>query len=127
MSQVELLRRFNSLYLGDSMLEMVQLKTGEAECRLRFNSGKVLKDDGTTIFSPESKFEPASLWLYGVRSIECNGPYQLNSTVVDFGAKPNVEVGFIDFHFDLTGGTDPDAFLVKVKIVAKDFLFGPWT
>jgi hypothetical protein len=53
------------------------------------------------------------------------GPYQLNSTVVGFGASEAANAQqYVEFSFDLTGGHDPEAFLVKVRIVAKDFEFG---
>ena len=107
------------------MLQQFVMETAEAQCRLRFNSGKVLKSEGTSIFDPETKFEPALLHLHAVKSI-CWEPtsYQLNSTVVDFGAVPSTDNGYIEFYFDLTGGTDPESFLVRVKVLARDFAFG---
>jgi hypothetical protein len=126
MDRTEIVTRFNRLYLGDSLLQQVELKIGEAECRLTFNAGKVLKAEGGSIFEPEAKFAPAVLRLQGVRSISCEGGrYQLNSTVLDFGATPSEDRVHIDFYFDLTGGTDPDAFMVKVKFEARGFDFGP--
>jgi hypothetical protein len=119
-------REFNRLYLGDSLLQQVVLDIGEAKCQLKFNAGKVLKAEGASIFEPEAKFEPAFLRFRGVRSLCCEGgPYQLNSTVVDFGAAPSEDSDCIEFYFDLTGGTDPEAFMVKVKVLAKYFEFAP--
>jgi len=126
MDRTEIVREFNRLYLGDSLLQQVVLDIMEATCRLKFNAGKVLKAERASIFEPEAKFEPASLRFQGVRSLSCaGGPYQLNSTVVDFGAAPSGDRDYIEFYFDLTGGTDPEAFMVQVKILAKYFEFGP--
>lgn len=126
MDRTDLVREFNRLYLGDSLLQQVVLDIGEAKCQLRFNAGKVLKAEGASIFEPEAKFEPALLRFRGVRSLYCEGgPYQLNSTVVDFGAAPSGDGDYIEFYFDLTGGTDPEAFMVKLKVLAKYFEFVP--
>ncbi len=125
MERNETVSLFNRLYLGDSLLQKVELVTGEAEARLIFNAGKRLKTQGGSIFEPEAAFAPAVLLLQGVRSISCEGSsYQLNSTVVGFGAGPCDDDPYIDFWFELTGGTDPEAFMVKMKVVAKGFTFG---
>jgi hypothetical protein len=119
----EIVNRFNTLYLGDSLLQEISVETGSAQCRLRFSAGSVLKKGGT-IFDPELRFEPALLRLHAVKSIQCEGgPYRLNSTVVDFGAAPTDHDDLIEFSFDMTGGTDPESFLVKVTIRAEDFDF----
>lgn len=126
MDRTEIVREFNRLYLGDSLLQQVVLDISEATCWLRFNAGKVLRVEGASIFEPEAKFEPALLRFQGVRSLCCEGgPYQLNSSVVDFGAASSGNGDYIEFYFDLTGGTDPEAFMVKVKVLAKEFEFGP--
>ncbi|WP_257450598.1 hypothetical protein [Archangium lipolyticum] len=126
MERTKIISRFNTLYLGDSLLQQVELKIGEAECLLKFNAGKVLRAEGASIFDAEARFAPALLRLQGVRSITCEGGrYQLNSTVVDFGAVASADREYIEFYLDLTGGTDPDAFMVKVKFEAKAFEFGP--
>jgi hypothetical protein len=121
----ELVRRFNTLYFGDSLLQVLELRTGEAECALTFNGGSALKHEGASIFDPEVRFVPAVLRFKAVRSIACEGAgYQLNSTVVDFGASEASAPDYIEFFFDLTGGTDAEAFIVKLKIMAKDFQVG---
>ncbi len=126
MDRTEMMTGFNRLYLGDSLLQQVELKIVDAECRLRFNAGMVLKAKEASIFEPEAKYAPAVLRLEGVRSITFEGGrYQLNSTVVDFGAVPGTDCDHIEFYFDLTGGVDPDAFLVRLKFEAKAFAFGP--
>jgi hypothetical protein len=128
MERAEIITRFNTLVsLGDALLQVVELRTGEAECRVKFDFARKLKAEGASIFDPEENFEPASLCLRGVQSIVCDGTYQLNSTVVDFGAAPSGDREFIEFYFELSGGTDPDAFLVKVKILATDFQLGIWS
>lgn len=117
--------RFNRLYLGDSLLQRILVDTAEARCLMRFSSGKVLKGDGSSIFDPEARFEPAQLVVSGVRSIGFDGGlYQLNATVVDFGAVLANVTGYVELFFDLTGGSDPSAFMVRMKIVARDFRFG---
>ena len=124
--RTEMTDRFNTIYLGDSLLQKVELKTTEAECQLTFNAGKVLKASGASIFDPRARFEPAQLTFHGVRAISCHGGvYRLNATVVDFAAQPADAPDHIEFSFDLTGGHDPDAFLVTIKIVAVRFEFGP--
>ncbi|WP_224241737.1 hypothetical protein [Hyalangium gracile] len=126
MDRTQIVTNFNALYLGDSLLQQVELKIGDAECRLKFNSGKVLEAEGASIFEPKEMFAPAVLRLQGIRSITCEGGrYQLNSTVVDFGAVISKEHEYIDFYFELSGGTNPDAFLVKLKFEAMSFDFGP--
>ena len=119
----ETVGRFNKLYLGDSLLQQVVLDIAEARCLLKFNAGKVLKAEGASIFEPQEKHEPALLRFDGVRSISCDGRYQLNSTVVDFGSAPAGD-DHVEFYFDLTGGADRDAFLVRVKVLATSFEFG---
>lgn len=127
MERAAIIKRFNTLLsLADSLLGVLELRTGEAECRLKFDFARVLRAEGASIFDPEAVYKPASLRLFGVRSIVFSGTYQLNSTVVDFGAEPSDEDDFIEFYFDLTGGSDPDAFLVRLKILAKEFEFGRW-
>lgn len=122
----EFVSRFNTLYLGDSLLRSVEFKIPEAECRLTFGAGMVLKAGGGSIFEPEATFAPALLRLQGVRSVIWDEKtYQFNSTVVDFGAEVSGEGEYIEFYFTLTGGSDPDAFMVTVKFIAKAFEFGP--
>ncbi len=125
MNRPEILRRFNTLYLGDSVLQQVILETGGAQCLLRFNVGKVLKGEGASIFDPEAGFEPALLRLHDVKSVEFRGgAYQLNSTVVDFGASPSEDSDYIEFAFELTGGIDPKSFMVEFRVIARNFEIG---
>jgi hypothetical protein len=120
----DIAKRFNGLYLGDAVLQHVELRIASAECLLTFDRGMILKPGGT-IFAPEVSFVPALLSFRRVRTISCEGGrYQLNSTVVDFGAEPSTVEGYVTFSLHLTGGTDPDAFMAKVRIEASDFTFG---
>ena len=98
-------------------------------CRLLFDRGSILKSEGASIFDPEARFAPALLTLSGLRSISCEGAkaYQLNCCVVGFRAAVSNESDYIEFAFDLTGGIDPDSFMVKVTFVAKNFEFGPFS
>ncbi|WP_338873172.1 hypothetical protein [Myxococcus stipitatus] len=66
MVRTEFVSRFNDLYLGDSLLQSVEFKIPEAECRLTFSAGKVLKAGGGSIFEAEARFAPALLRLQGV-------------------------------------------------------------
>jgi hypothetical protein len=128
MDRLAIVREFNRLYLGDSLLQHVVLDIGAAECRLGFDAARVLVAEGASIFEPEASFAPAWLRLVAVRSVRCEGGrYQLNSTVVDFGAAPHGDGDGIAFWFALTGGADPDGFLVTVTIVAASFQLGPAT
>lgn len=123
----EMVARFNTrLSLGDALLQIMELRTGAAECRLKFESGGLLGVESTSSFDMEARYKPASLWFHGVRSIDFDGSYQLNSTVVDFGASARSDSEYIEFYFDLTGGHDAERYYVKMKIVAKSFEYGPW-
>lgn len=125
--QSDIITRFNTVVsLGDSLLQVMEVKTGMAECRLKFDFGRILSIDKPSIFDPKAKFAPASLLLRGVKSIIFDGEYQLNSTVIDYGATPSESGEHVEFYLELSGGTDPDAFLVKVTFRAMDFDFGPW-
>lgn len=118
------LARFNCLYLGDSVLQKVVIDVAAGECVLEFHAGKVLHAENENIFEPVEKFAPARLRLLELTAISCDGGgYQLNSTVVDFGAELGANESLV-FYFDLTGGWDPDAFVVRLKFVAKNFSFG---
>ncbi|HSC87609.1 MAG TPA: hypothetical protein VLC09_10080 [Polyangiaceae bacterium] len=125
-SRDEVIRQFGQLYLGDSVLERLVLDNVGETCLLEFHSGKLLQSPTSSIFEPLEKFEPALLRFRGVRSFHVEGgPYQLNSTVVGFGAVASEADNHVEFRFDLTGGIDPEAFWATMKIVAERFEFGP--
>ncbi len=118
----EISNQFNTfLCLDDSLLEVLELRTGDAECSLRFEFASILKAPGGSPYEPRVKFEPALVSFRGVRSLTFGGEYQLNSTVVGCRAEPVGDGEHINFYFELTGGTDPDAFLVSVTITATSF------
>jgi len=56
MDNIEVVSRFNRLYLGDSLLLKVELNTGGSECKLTFNAGSVLRAEDTNTFEPEARF-----------------------------------------------------------------------
>lgn len=114
--------RFNLLQLGDSLLERFDIRTIDAARALRFSGDSALKSGEAGIFDPAAEFAPAQLRFEGVKSISFDGRYELNSTVVDFGASSDGTN--VVFYFDLTGGRSRDAFLVRVEIVAALFSFG---
>jgi hypothetical protein len=125
--RLEVIERFNLLSLGDALLQRIEIDTARAECRLKLSFGGVLEAPGASRFEPAEQFAPASLRISGVRSISCgNSPYQLNSTVVDYGAEPARDPELVQLYFDLTGGEDPEAFMIRVQVVARGFDFGPW-
>ena len=126
MDRLGIVREFNRPYLGDSLLQQVVLNTGAASCGLTFDGVRRLKAEGASIFDPEATFTPALLRFRGVRSIDRDGAaYQLNSTVIGFGAAPVGDGDLIEFHFVLTGGHDPEAFMVRLNISVVGFDFGP--
>lgn len=124
MSAADSVANFELVYIGDSLLKVLEIQTGGATCRLRFDAGMVLSPGSMDIFQPEEKFAPAFLNIFGVRSLTFDGSYQLNSTVVGFGAEALAGGEYVEFYFVLTGGTDPDAFMVKLRIVGRSFTFG---
>lgn len=128
MSLSETVTRFNMLYLGDSLLEQMVFDVGKAECKMRFNSASVLKKEQGDIFDPEVRFEPAELTLVGVLSVSfVDGPYQLNSTVVGFGASTAADGTHVQFTFQLTGGFDAASFMATICFVADGFTLGSAT
>jgi|GEM_PF-3518366 len=118
----EQVRRFHSLHLGDTLLKRIELRTAEAKCILEFSRGSVLASERASVEEPVAEFAPALLVLNGVVSASFGHRYELNSTVVDFGAVPNNDV--MDFYFDLTGGYTQDGFIAKLVFQASGFLFG---
>lgn len=120
--------RFNRCVgLGDSLLRSINLQTGAASCRFTFEYAVLLKDDeNASYFDPVAVYKPACLEFSDVHSLSFGAAeYQLNSTVVAQGARDSRVSGLIEFYFDLTGGADPDAFMARLSIVARDFSFGP--
>ncbi|MCH9687405.1 MAG: hypothetical protein K0V04_38580 [Deltaproteobacteria bacterium] len=126
-SSAEISTQFNTFVcLDDSLLQLLELKTGDAECSLKFQFANILKAPGGSPYDPRVKFEPARISFRGVRSMMLGGEYQLNSNVVGCRAEPTGDGEHVDFSFDLTGGTDPEAFLVTVTITAATFDVTAW-
>lgn len=126
-SPAETSTQFNTFVcLDDSLLQVFELRTGDAACILRFEFATILKAPGGSPYDPRVRFEPARLSFRGVRSVMFGGEYQLNSTVVGCRAEPTGDGEHVTFLFDLTGGTDPEAFLVTVTITASSFDVTAW-
>ena len=119
------LEKFERLYLHDSMINSLEVLTAEARCRLRLHAGAVLRVKGGDKFDPFVRYAPALLTLDGVREMTFEGRYQLNATIVDVEATPLSGGEYLTFTFDLTGGHDADAYMVKLRIVAQNFALGP--
>lgn len=120
-------KRFNTLvHLDDSLLQLIELKTGDAECSLKFGVARILKVPGGSPYDPRLMFKPGRLSFRGVRSITFGGEYQLNSTVVGCRAEPAGDGEHVIFSLDLTGGTDAEAFFVTLTISAVNFDVTAW-
>ena len=119
-ARMENLARFDRIYVGDSLLHLMEIRTGDANCRLHLDVGKILKPGSKDIFDPQTQFSPASLVFKGLRSVNIEGGhYELNSTIVDFGAKPASVEGLIEFFFVLTGGITQESFMARLNFVAR--------
>ena len=53
-----------------------------------------------------------------------DGRFQLNATIIECDATPLPDGEHVEFAFTLTGGSDPDAFVVTLRIIGKEFSFG---
>ena len=107
------------------MVTSFEVLTAEGRCRIRLHAGAVLRTKGGDKFNPLARYEPALLTLEGVREIAFDGRYQLNATIVDTEARALPDGVNVEFVFDLTGGHDADAYLIKLRIVGKGFALGP--
>ena len=116
-------QRFHSLHLGDSLLQRLEIRNAEAQCIFEFSRGSVLSHERASIFEPKFEYSPAILIVKRTTSIFCGGNYELNSTVIDFGAQVRAEE--VEFSFELTGGHSEEGFIAQLRIVGGDFRFGP--
>jgi len=116
--------KFNAVAdFDDSQLESIELKIGLAECQLSFGQARLVDPSGS---SPSVVYKNARLKFFNVESVVIDGSiYRLNSTVVGYGAVPANRQDLIEYYFDLTGGREPETFLVRLRIFAQDFAFGP--
>lgn len=121
MSASTTIQDFQRLYLHDSMIRSFEVLPAEAQCRLQLDSAALLPRKGGDKFNPLARYTPALLVLEGVREITFDGRYQLNATLVDIEAVALEDGENVEFRFDLTGGHDPEAYLVKLRIVGKCF------
>ena len=115
--------RFSRVYLGDSLIQRIEINMVHAQMIFICTSALILKDSpNADIFNPEQRHQPAQLIFEGVKSISCpEGRFYLNSTIVDFDAKPVDDEGLIEFRIEMTGGFDNDSFMRSLIIVARDF------
>jgi hypothetical protein len=119
----QVLARFRRVYLGDSLIQRIAIDMVHAQITFLCTSALILKDSqNADIFNPEQRHQPAQMTFEGVKSIACpEGRFYLNSTIVDFDAKPADDEGLIDFRIEMTGGFDNDSFMRSLIIVARDF------
>lgn len=111
--------RFSALYLGDSILERIDIQSTRSACILHFHSGALLGPD-RDIFKPLKRCQPAIVAIQRVHSISFEPGYFLNSTVVDFCVQP-LHSEIYAFSFELTGGDSNETFLVGLTIAGEDF------
>jgi hypothetical protein len=120
MMEEDVMHRFEKIYIGDSLIERIELNLVTTVCKVFLNGASLLKEEGD-IFNPAQRFEPACLSFKGVKSITCpEGEYYLNNTVVDF------EVSMVDddlgrFTLQMTGGRENETFMRSLTLVARDF------
>jgi hypothetical protein len=115
--------RFNRLYVGDSVIQRIDIDLLSQQCAFFLNAASVLKAiPEPSIFDPEVRYEPACLSFEGVRSISCpEGQYYLNATIVNFEATPITDNELVEFRFWVTGGYDDESFMRSLVVVARDF------
>jgi hypothetical protein len=125
MSATTTIENFELLYLHDSMVTSFEVLTANARCRFRLHAAAVLRTKKGDQFDPLVRYAPALLTLEGVREIAFEGRYQLNATIMYIEARALPDGENVEFVFHLSGGHDADAYLVKLRIVGKDFALGP--
>ena len=114
----ETLTRFHSIHIADALIQEIAIENGQARCRFELSRAAILDSPGADRYAPKVRFSPATLEFTGVRAISFSEQYQLNATIVDFGAVVHSDGEHLEFWFELTGGTDPDAFMASIKIWA---------
>ena len=125
-NQSSTIARFDVLYMHDSWLDRIEIRTGGKEVLLSLDWVKVLKNAEADPFDPLETIKPALLRLTDVRSVQFEGvdadcAYQLNACVVYDSVAPCESSEFLEFTFIMTGGFNQDGSMVKLKVVAKDF------
>ncbi|MEM6290966.1 MAG: hypothetical protein AAGA54_06855 [Myxococcota bacterium] len=118
----EVADRFNRMVLlDDALIGRIDLRTGDAQCRIQTDFAGILRPPDFESASPEATFEPAEIVFRGVHAVDFGTNYQLTSTVVGCKATPAADRVHVDFAFDVTGGTDPDAFYTTFTVTAASF------
>lgn len=119
----QVIARFNRVYLGDSVIQRIEIDMGRAQMTFLCNSALLLRgDQNADIFDPERRYQPAQLTFDGVKCFSCpEGRFYLNTTIVHFEAKPADYEGLIESRIEVTGGFDNEFFMRSLIIVARDF------
>ena len=122
---MEVLQRFSRVYLGDSIINRIEIDIAASRCSFFISGASLLKDEpSSSIFDPEQHYAPACLTFEVVRSISCpEGSFFLNSTIVDFEAKPS-DGGLSAFRLVMTGGFDNETFTRSLLILARQLSLG---
>jgi hypothetical protein len=115
-------QRFNRIYIGDSVIERIELNLSTAQCNVILDRAILLREGSPpNIFDPAVKYEPACLTFKGLQSIYCpEGKFYLNNTIVNFGAEALGE-DLVEFSLEVTGGYDNETFMRSLVFVALDF------
>ncbi|HEX8561264.1 MAG TPA: hypothetical protein VF668_24445 [Pyrinomonadaceae bacterium] len=120
MVEVDVVRRFEKVYIGDSLIERIELNLFTAVCKIFLSGASLLEEEGK-IFNPAQRYEPACLSFKDVKSITCpEGEFYLNNTVVDFEATM-VGHDLVSFRLEMTGGRENETFMRSLVLVAHDF------
>jgi hypothetical protein len=123
MSSLDVVSRFEKVYIGDSLIERIELNLVTAVCKVLLSEASLLREV-TDIFNPAQRFEPACLRFEGVQSITCaEGEFYLNNTVVDFDASA-VNDAQVKFKLEMTGGRENETFMRSLVLIARDFALG---
>jgi hypothetical protein len=123
----DIVKRFQRIYIGDSLIQNLSLDFREMRCVLLMSSVSLLKDEEkANIFDVAERYAPAVLTFDGVKSIACpEGAFYLNATVVEFEASAEANSDLVTFRMMMTGGYDNESFMRSLVIEAKSFSFGP--
>lgn len=123
MSALDVVSRFEKVYIGDSLIERIELNLVTAVCRVFLNGASLLREV-TDVFNPAQRFEPACLSFQGTQSVTCaEGEFYLNNTVVDFDASA-IDDALVRFKLEMTGGLTNETFMRSLVLVARDFSLG---
>lgn len=119
----EVVDRFSRVYLGDSLIERIEIDMICDRMTFLCSSALLIRDaKNPNIFEPERRYQPAYLTFDEVKCFSCpEGNFCLNNTIVNFDARPASEEGLTEFWMEMTGGFDDECFIRSVLILARDF------